>query len=1270
MLLSGVRRRSWLAVAALLGLVGSLLSVGVFPAGGVEGEADNEAVYSACVGPALESAGLVDMEGSFAEDAVNCMAHFGVTRGRTATTYDPGAPVSRWQMALFLSRAAGPAGVVLPANPADEFTDVAGLPEEMRTAINQVAALDIMPGRTGTTFGPGLSVSRAQMALMLDAFLLAAEKGSGLGLGALGGNTDELEDVVFDDSFDDIDNVTRGEYSAIRRMYELGVARGTSDDSFSPGAQVTRSQMAVFITRMLAHTLARPAGLTLQSAEASVEEDVPVGLAVSVRGSDLLPMPDAVVDVFSATNPDDAFGADGRCSADDVSVVGGSVVCEIAFGDEVAGPSGDVEYSETFTASSTLWAWTGDVGDRFDSDDTVSSSVELAVTKPAVKLRVTDDLADNATAAKFGDRVAFTLQLVDEDGNAVSDKDVSVAVASALVTNESGSTGDLPQSSGTTTYKTDASGKIELSFVRTDPRAGSDKRGDVAFLDLDITPPAALEDGLEDKTALMMAGVEAGALVRNAPPIDDAAVVWRDSVATASVLTLTQDVEYHEADKGGVAHTVRATLTDQYGDPISRRAVEFASDDAAGVGAAPANVDDDPIALRYYNADKLTSMSPDPELNRVGGTRAEDVDPTRGLTGSVLRARTKTTNRSGVATLTYTRESDATGIETIVARVKAELSTSLLAQARNPDHLGYYEDKWDARSGDILAERIYHYWASEPSRDGSASGRLMVNDAENNRLILVGGNTVSMVEYDANDQLTATSGAVTLDDFEKDVKDNAKHASVTAYQTDSRKVSQITATDEWARLFPFGADEETGDNLLQRFGVSFAADGGVIVVGAPRYQYQPGSTNRRVGRVYVYNSPSDTTPAILEMPSGDRVSNTYFGSVVDISGNTIVVSTRQNKRNAYVFVKPSSGGWVSSDTPITFDETTTRYGKQVAIDGDTLVVGYSGGVYVYERSATTGWEETSLGSGTHIEGQQIAISGSDPTPTSHCHSNRCLAVYEAETDDDTSTIVLSSPRQRPTLPAPSGGGSAPKPAQGFTGYVDVVSKTGADWTSSNRTVVRWLPPATAYELAESRWGQSVAVSGDTIIVSHEDLPLELAKRVVVRPDFDDTSNTVPAVPSTGSVYVYTKPEAGWAATTPHTATLSVPVGRGYGAFGAFADISSDGNTIAVSQHYAQQGDWLGAVHVYTKPSSGWANSTAPDGQYTGPVRNGRFGWGTAIDSTNGAIWAALRQDKTGDTTEAVTNTGECSSGDVTVGTETISIKEHCLRYSPVYMIDR
>ena len=387
MIVSGLRR-PWGAAVAVLGLVGSLLAVGAGPAGGTAGVSDNEAIYSACVGPALESAGLLDVVGSFAEDAVNCLAHYGVTRGRTATTYGPGLPVSRWQMALFLKRAAGPAGVVLPANPAGGFTDIGGVFEEGRTAINQMAALDVMPGVTSTTFRPDVWVSRAQMALMLDSFLVAAEKGSGLGLGALGADADELSEVVPDDDiFDDLDNVTLGEYSAIQRVFELGVARGTAYDRFSPEGLVTRAQMAVFIMRMLAHTVARPAGLTLQAAKSSVAEGESVDLVVSVRNSGLMAVPDAVVDVFSSSAPDDAFESDGRCSDNGVVAVGGSGVCVIALGDETTDASGDLKLtSDGLESSTTIWAWTGAVGDRYDADDSVWSSLRIMVPLPADKL--------------------------------------------------------------------------------------------------------------------------------------------------------------------------------------------------------------------------------------------------------------------------------------------------------------------------------------------------------------------------------------------------------------------------------------------------------------------------------------------------------------------------------------------------------------------------------------------------------------------------------------------------------------------------------------------------------------------------------------------------------------------------------------------------------------------------------------------------------------------------------------------------------------------
>ena len=1264
MLTGGVRRRSWLAVAAVLGLVGSLLAVGVVrPVGAVSGEADREALFSACVGPALESRGLVDVVGSFAEDAVNCLGHFGVTQGRTETEYDPGAPVLRWQMALFLSRAAVPAGVSLPADTSDvELTDLGGESEDTRTAVLQMAKLGIMPG-FGGLFYPDRNVTRANMAEMLDSFLDKAQ----VGTGAFGGDVFELKDVVPDDEvFGDIDQVTRGEYSAIRRMFEVGVARGTSDDAFSPGGLVTRAQMAVFITRMLAHTVARPVGLTLQVSKEAVTTGESVDAAVSVRGSDLMALTDQRFDVFSSTDPGNAFGEDGRCVSDAVKAETHSTACEIVFSDEQTDPSGD--WSGTVNLeddSATIWAWSGDVGDVFDADDVTAPSVVVAVSKPGVKLMVSDDMAANASAAKFGASVTFTVQVVDEDGEPVALEGVKFS-ASVSETVASGAEGAAPSSSSSgTSYTTDEAGMVELSFRQTDPRSGT--RGDAAWLDLDLW--AGVKDGdtfeIDDKTTLEMVGVEDGRTAEQraafaGPPRGDAAVVWEDSLAAASVLKLTQAVEYHEASdtNRGASNTVTATLTDQYGDGVSRRVVEFASDDAAGIGAKPAS-GDDPVALQYYDASRLTGAPADPALNRAGGTRAGDVDPTRGLSGSVLNTRMKPTNQRGVATLTYERDSSDSGIETITARVKAELSVPLAA-ARAADER--HEDKWDARSGDIVAERIYHYWAEQPEKDGSARGRLMVNDAENNRLILVGDNKVSMVEYDSNDHFDATSGPVVMADFEKDLKDNAEHVSVSGYQTDSKKVSWITADPEWDRLFPFSADEETPDNLLQRFGESAAADNGVIVVGAPRYQYEAGNSNRRVGRVYVYEGPGDAAPAVLEMPEADRASNTFFGQLVDISGDTIVVTTRKNA--AYVFVKPDSGGWVDNDAPQKLTVSgRTRFGQQAAVDGNLIAVSSTRGVDIYVRPEGGAWPAAPTG--------DKDLSGAEPAPAHHCHTNRCLAV------DEDAMIVVASPTKTVT-PA----------AQGFKGMVDLIFlPDSGDWADIG-AARRLMPPSVsgsgdaqeARALPESRWANSVAVTGDsledaTVMISHEDIPSELFKRVL-------------HPPHAGAVYVYTKSDStdpqhvaggGWfdnmAPWGDHpdltVAKLTVPVGRGYGAFGTHADLSSDGNTIAVSQHYAQQGDWLGAVHVFTKPAEGWENSSSSDEQYVGPTPNGRFGWSVTIDSTNGSIWAALRQERVGTTT---INPDKCSVEEVTVGegaaATTVRLQEYCLRYAPVYMIER
>ena len=1232
MALVGVRRQSWLAVLAVLGLVGGLLAVGsVGPVGAVDGTADNEAQYSACVGPALESRGLTDVEGSFAEDAVNCLAHYGVTTGRTATTYDPGSPVLRWQMALFLARAAGPAGVSLPANPPGGFTDAAGLPEGTVTAINQMADLGVMPGFSGTVFSPYTNVTRAQMAFMLDAFLGEAT----IGLGAFAGEVYELSDVSPDDDvFDDIGQVTRGEYSAIRRMFEVGVARGTSDDSFSPQGLVTRAQMAVFITRMLAHTVARPAGLTLQVSEDSITTEETVEVAVSVRGTDLMPVEDRRVDVFQATDPDEAFGPDGRCVSEAATATAGGGLCEIAFGDEVTDPSGDwVTEVDPGDDSVTIWAWTGDLGDRYDADDMTAPSVRVMVTKPGVKLRVTDDMPANATALKFGDTVTFTVQVVDEDGNAVALKDVSFTVNSAE-TEESAAAGATPTStSGSSGYKTDEDGKVELEYRRNDPRSGSQSTGDMSRLDLDI---GAGKKGtatftLEDKTTLMKAGADGAGEA-------DAAAVWRDAAAVPSVLKLTQAVEYHEASAAnrGTANTVVATLTDQYGGPVSRQVIEFSSDDSAGVGGT-----------RTVAGESVAGLLFDPGSEAV-----------RVFTGSSRY--TRTTNRRGVASLSYQRASADSGIETILA--VARLGTA-------------------ATNDDITADRVYHYWAVEPGNGDSAAGRILKADTENNRLILAEANgPITLVKYDSNDQLNSTSGAVLLADFEKELDESdtmAKYASVTAYQTASKNVSRFTSEEdplEAVASYPAashdpGSNRATAANTERNlpavlfstaaegwFGHSFDVAKGIIMVGAP--EENSGANTEGAGKVYIYETPGDTTPIVLDMETS--AADNKFGQVVALSddGNVMVASRPGLGSSVMVDQKGADETWSAefggddfgndaqgtetvgkvlgrpTDLAAADLESTTlnaadvQFGESIAVSGDGKVIavgapkndqtrgawtrGGSGVVYVYWLNTAqmdwgahpASWITAGTRTVTVTNSKESSITDTTTNRVSNYGGNGAIAVSK-----DGKIVAVGVPEANIGAPGNKDNAGAV--------YVHVNTGTYDAWSGGGD----WAPEA---KLTASTATSNGTTSGDGTADEMLGAAIDIS---------DDGLTIVATAPGTGKVYVFEAPAGNWigTATNPdpvapkatitgagsNYAESDLPVGRNIA-------IKGDASEIVVGNGGKAAGDWRGSVSLYKKPTGddGWADTSTADMEWIGQAPNQRFGWQVAYDQSNGDIYAS------------------------------------------------
>ena len=110
------------AVAVLAALVPTLsTSVASAAPATTPTSAGDGASYSACPASAsIPSAGFTDTTST----DVDCIKYYGITTGATATTYDPTASVPRWQMALFMTRAASKMGVTLCDGSDQGFTDI------------------------------------------------------------------------------------------------------------------------------------------------------------------------------------------------------------------------------------------------------------------------------------------------------------------------------------------------------------------------------------------------------------------------------------------------------------------------------------------------------------------------------------------------------------------------------------------------------------------------------------------------------------------------------------------------------------------------------------------------------------------------------------------------------------------------------------------------------------------------------------------------------------------------------------------------------------------------------------------------------------------------------------------------------------------------------------------------------------------------------------------------------------------------------------------
>ncbi len=347
--------------------------------------------------------------------------------------------------------------------------------------------------------------------------------------------------------------------------------------------------------------------------------------------------------------------------------------------------------------------------------------------------------------------------------------------------------------------------------------------------------------------------------------------------------------------------------------------------------------------------------------------------------------------------------------------------------------------------------------------------------------------------------------------------------------------------------------------IYTNFGFAVAISGNTLVVGSIY-------ATKTYGAAYVFNQPaggwSGNLTESAKLTASDITAFNQFGTAVAISGNTIVVGAPNNNAGgttesgaAYVFVRPSAGwsGSLTETVKLSASDKApyNQFGKSVAINGDTIVVGSwgahpgaidsAGEAYVFVKPSG-GWSVTAS--------ESARLTASDP-------AIGALFGYPVPISGDTIVAGASG--------AASGGVS-------YAGAAYVFVKPTGGW-SGNLTESAKLTASD--KAAYDRFGSWVAISDNTLVVG--------------APHASVGSATSPGV-----AYVFVKPSGGWTGTLAESTKLTASDRGPSNQFGYSGEIN--GSTVAVGAPYASPGGtaYAGEAYVFQLAPSASLSLTSWD----------------------------------------------------------------------------
>ncbi|MFO0947574.1 MAG: cadherin-like domain-containing protein [Planctomycetota bacterium] len=346
-----------------------------------------------------------------------------------------------------------------------------------------------------------------------------------------------------------------------------------------------------------------------------------------------------------------------------------------------------------------------------------------------------------------------------------------------------------------------------------------------------------------------------------------------------------------------------------------------------------------------------------------------------------------------------------------------------------------------------------------------------------------------------------------------------------------------------------------GTHTQDFFGQDVAIFGDYAVVGALRDD----SMGANAGAAYVYHRVGDTWFEQAKLTAPDAAAQDFFGVSVAISGDRIVVGSifddpkGNNSGSAYVFRRDGENWTYEAKITAKDGSANDWFGVDVAIDGDTIVVGASmagptaftpGAAYVYHHDGTK-WKQVakltaSDGADDDFFGNSVSISGN--------------------------TIVVGTPWKDRT-------GSNHGAAYVYQGAV-------ASWTE--------IAKLTAVDgAADDEFGSSVSVDGDTIVVG-------APKHDVTGVGFD-----------AGQTYVFARSGGIWTLDTTLTAS-DASEGAQFG----YSVSVSESDLLIGARYDAELGVDAGAAYLFSKAGGAWAEVNKLLAANGG--EGALFGWSVAV----------------------------------------------------------